>query len=388
MHRDTAGYWPGRLALIGIGSYPAGLLIPVLNLDPNAGAMLRSLGIWLLVAAYTWYALNIYDLEGVGPKVTAVLMLAIPATISWSGEQFFRTFPVDAIGATVSLSLALALGATFSPLFLWTLAALRHGLFYLLHRHERRRRRPGAARVALCVLVISCCSLPSAILSPLDPLLPGLSPGVYGTSGTTWLSHAPGAPVPAGQGSVVPVASSISRQGLPTPGRTPDTSITQALTAARTATADLDTIERSILSCTNRERQKQGFPALQQDAALAAIARAHSQDMAKNNFFSHTNLRGQDPTARAIAAGYDVRRDLGGGRFSIGTGENIDRMPTGDVAGHGYVDNDSVSIAQAMVLAWMNSPGHRQNILHTRYARIGVGVAYDGTYYIGTQNFI
>lgn len=110
--------------------------------------------------------------------------------------------------------------------------------------------------------------------------------------------------------------------------------------------------------------------------------------MAKNNFFSHTNLRGQDPTARAIAAGYDVRRDLGGGRFSIGTGENIDRMPTGDVAGHGYVDNDSVSIAQAMVLAWMNSPGHRQNILHTRYARIGVGVAYDGTYYIGTQNFI
>ena len=64
-------------------------------------------------------------------------------------------------------------------------------------------------------------------------------------------------------------------------------------------------------------------------------------------------------------------------------------MPTGNVVGHGYVNNDPESVARAMVQAWMESPGHRENILRTQYARIGVGVAYDGTlYYYGTQNFI
>ena len=64
-------------------------------------------------------------------------------------------------------------------------------------------------------------------------------------------------------------------------------------------------------------------------------------------------------------------------------------MPTGNVVGQGYVNNDAQSIAQAMVQSWMNSPGHRENILNAKYARIGVGVAYDGTlYYLGTQDFI
>jgi uncharacterized protein YkwD len=104
---------------------------------------------------------------------------------------------------------------------------------------------------------------------------------------------------------------------------------------------------------------------------------------------SHTNLHGQDPTARAVAAGYSVQRSLGGGWYSTGIGENIDMMPTGNVVGHGYVNNDPQSVAQAMVTAWMNSPGHRANILHNQYARLGVGVAYDGRlYYYGTQNFI
>ena len=51
------------------------------------------------------------------------------------------------------------------------------------------------------------------------------------------------------------------------------------------------------------------------------------------------------------------------------------------------LSNDPDSIAIAQVESWMNSLGHRGNILNSRYNKIGVGVAYDGHYYISTQDF-
>lgn len=62
-------------------------------------------------------------------------------------------------------------------------------------------------------------------------------------------------------------------------------------------------------------------------------------------------------------------------------------MPTGNIIGIGYVSHDPDSIATAQVQSWMSSPGHRANILNPQYDRIGVGVAYDGFYYLSTQNF-
>lgn len=146
-------------------------------------------------------------------------------------------------------------------------------------------------------------------------------------------------------------------------------------------------IEQAILTYTNQERGRNGLSALTWDSALATVARDHSKDMARNDFFSHENPAGEDPTARAEMHGYPTRKSIGGGSYMIGIGENIGKMPTGNVVGHGYVSNDAKSVAQALVEDWMNSPGHRQNILNSGYDRLGVGVAYDGTYYYSTQDF-
>jgi len=146
-------------------------------------------------------------------------------------------------------------------------------------------------------------------------------------------------------------------------------------------------IEKAILYYTNKERKNHGVSALNWDDGLAVVARDHSQDMAENNFFAHDNLRGEDPTARAKCHGYPTHKELGGGWYSDGIAENIGKMPTGNVVGIGHVARDADEIARVQVTSWMQSPGHMRNILDPDYSRLGVGVAYDGVYYISTQNF-
>ncbi|WP_276329392.1 CAP domain-containing protein [Methanococcus maripaludis] len=146
-------------------------------------------------------------------------------------------------------------------------------------------------------------------------------------------------------------------------------------------------IEQYILEYTNMERSSYGLEALVLDSALSQISQDHSDDMAENDYFSHVNLDGETPTDRAIAADYNVVKYLGDGYYSTGIGENIAKMPTGNVIGIGYVSDDAESIAKAIVDAWMDSDGHRANILNSQYTNIGIGVAFDGTYYIATQNF-
>lgn len=146
-------------------------------------------------------------------------------------------------------------------------------------------------------------------------------------------------------------------------------------------------IEIAIFKYVNIERINSGVKELVWDDELSEIAREHSEDMAKNSFFSHTNLRGEDPTARAIRHGYILRKELGGGYYRVGIAENIGKMTTGYVEEIGYVNNDADSIAKAQVKSWMSSVGHRRNILDPSYDRLGIGVAYDGAYYISTQNF-
>jgi uncharacterized protein YkwD len=146
-------------------------------------------------------------------------------------------------------------------------------------------------------------------------------------------------------------------------------------------------IEQYIFEYTNMERSSYGLEALVLDSALSQISQDHSDNMAENDYFSHINLDGETPTDRAIAADYNVVKYLGDGYYSTGIGENIAKMPTGNVIGIGYVSDDAESIAKAIVDAWMDSDGHRANILNSQYTNIGIGVAFDGTYYIATQNF-
>jgi uncharacterized protein YkwD len=190
----------------------------------------------------------------------------------------------------------------------------------------------------------------------------------------------------------VPTASTAPQAVIATPPRvTPLTTAATPATPLPTPTQPAGGIprdvEQAVLRLTNDERIRNGLAPLAWDEHLAEVARDHSTDMAVHHFFSHTNLQGEGTTERAERHGYPVRKDLGGGWYSEGIGENLNMMPTGNVVGIGYVANDAESIARAQVDAWMESPGHRSNILNSEYSRIGVGVAYDGLYYYSTQNF-
>ncbi|MDX3372379.1 CAP domain-containing protein, partial [Streptomyces sp. ME02-6987-2C] len=108
-----------------------------------------------------------------------------------------------------------------------------------------------------------------------------------------------------------------------------------------------------VVGLTNRERAGAGLPALAVDARLTAAAQAHSADMVTRDFYSHTDPDGGKPWDRAAAAGADRRS----------VGENIacgQRSPAEVVEG------------------WMNSPGHRANILEAGFTHIGVGLAGGG----------
>jgi uncharacterized protein YkwD len=117
-----------------------------------------------------------------------------------------------------------------------------------------------------------------------------------------------------------------------------------------------------VLRLVNAQRASAGCGALTVDSRLAAAAQAHSADMAANEYFSHTGRNGSDVGDRVDAAGY---------RWS-NVGENIAKgQPT----------------PAAVMQAWMNSSGHRANILNCRFRNIGIGLAYDGRSPVWTQNF-
>jgi len=142
----------------------------------------------------------------------------------------------------------------------------------------------------------------------------------------------------------------------------------------------------------NNERQTYGLSPLEYDTRLADIARAHSQDMANRNYFSHDNPEGQDPTERAKAAGYPCYKDYGG-YYTDGIAENIFQnwLYTTITYYNGLAVYDwstKSEIASSTVSGWMLSEGHRQNILKSTYDKEGIGIAISSDYkvYI-TQDF-
>jgi PKD repeat protein len=115
----------------------------------------------------------------------------------------------------------------------------------------------------------------------------------------------------------------------------------------------------------NQERSAQHLQSLSWDTELHDAARGHSVDMATNNYFSHTSQDGRTFSDRIQAAGYQYNT----------AGENI-------AAGY--------STPEAAMNGWMNSSGHRANILNSSYCDLGVGYAYDSgsTYdHYWTQDF-
>ena len=128
--------------------------------------------------------------------------------------------------------------------------------------------------------------------------------------------------------------------------------------------APLASFENEVIRLVNIERTNRGIQALATNWQLSRVARYKSQDMVDKNYFSHTSPTYGSPFTMMQSFGL---------RFSA-AGENI---------AYGQ------RTAQEVVTAWMNSPGHRANILSKVYTQIGVGVAKksNGTLY-WTQEFI
>ncbi|WP_211266906.1 CAP domain-containing protein [Nonomuraea candida] len=119
------------------------------------------------------------------------------------------------------------------------------------------------------------------------------------------------------------------------------------------------TAENEVVRLTNAERAKAGCKPLKHDAKLRAAAYGHSKDMATKGYFDHDSPSGEGPGDRIRGSGFSP----------ISTwGENI-------AAGQ--------RTAAEVVNGWMDSPGHRANILQCSYTHIGVGLSS----YHWTQNF-
>ena len=127
-------------------------------------------------------------------------------------------------------------------------------------------------------------------------------------------------------------------------------------------------VEELIIVLVNDERQQFDLSTLSEDPLLTSLAREHSISMVENNFFGHERYPGERPL------GYNQ---------SPGTirGENLAKIPTRQVIPGPYLSLQEV--CEWAVSGWMDSPGHRANILEPRYTKTGVGVSFsDGWDYL------
>ncbi|MGA6173156.1 CAP domain-containing protein [Streptomyces sp. NPDC012600] len=176
---------------------------------------------------------------------------------------------------------------------------------------------------------------------------------------------------PSGKPAAAPSQESKAPSAAPAPDRStappsrtpaPPKKTVAPPSATKPAPSPSDTSARAeVLALVNQERAKVGCSPLTTSTALTSLAQNFSEDMAARGFFDHTDPDGDTPWDRAAQAGV---QGLGA--------ENIAR---------GQAD------AQAVMTAWMNSDGHRANILNCDYKTIGIGVHEGSGGPWWTQNF-
>ncbi|MDW0109573.1 CAP domain-containing protein [Sporosarcina aquimarina] len=158
-------------------------------------------------------------------------------------------------------------------------------------------------------------------------------------------------PQPEQKPDVTPVPTPPAK---PAPQEKPDQPADQGQVSA-------SEIEQAVFTLTNAERQKAGLNPLKMDAKLMQSARQKSADMASKNYFSHTS-----PTY----------------------GSPFDQMKANGITYRAAAENIAMGqrSAEEVVKGWMNSPGHRENILTPGFTHIGIGYDANGKYW--TQQFI
>ncbi|PYZ95289.1 hypothetical protein CR194_00495 [Salipaludibacillus keqinensis] len=165
-------------------------------------------------------------------------------------------------------------------------------------------------------------------------------------------------------GSIANPALIYPGQQITIPSSGGQSSSSQGNTEQQVSQSQVSQFEREVVRLTNVERQSRGLSPLQLDEQVSQVARLKSQDMADQGYFSHQSPRYGSPFDMLRSEGVSYQR----------AGENI-------AAGQ--------STPAQVVQGWMNSQGHRENILNSHYTHIGVGHVEGGSYrHYWTQMFI
>ncbi|MFE2927446.1 CAP domain-containing protein [Streptomyces goshikiensis] len=261
---------------------------------------------------------------------------------------------------------------------------------------QKHRKRTHYKKISIAAITLGIVGIPTAAMACLDNQDSGATHAA-GRHGARPSHGAPAPSAPVGnlagfEGAPVETATATPAESAsptaaatPTEEATPSTQTTAPSTAPAkppvttkpakpkprptapvtsakptTPTAAPSGPAAEVVALVNQERAKAGCSALTVNPKLTAAALNHSQDMASHNNMSHTGSDGSDPGERITRAGY--------GWMSYG--ENV---------AYGY------SSPEQVMEGWMNSPGHRENILNCSFKEIGVGLAQPNSYW--TQDF-
>ena len=240
--------------------------------------------------------------------------------------------------------------------------------------------------------------------SVVSPVATKTSPSVTATAPTAHQTTLPATQVPTPTLTPTPITTVPTEEPTAEPTSVITLSVTQVPPQPSSGSytsitpgapyIDPSALEGQVHELINNQRQGNGLSTLSYDPFLADIARGHSWDMVKRNFFEHMNPDGLLARDRGNAAGYPCIRIVKGGSYN-GISENLYQGTRYDsyysnaggvITSYNWSSADE--IAERAVTGWMNSPGHRQNILTSRYQLEGIGVAFsaDDKIYI-TENF-
>lgn len=131
----------------------------------------------------------------------------------------------------------------------------------------------------------------------------------------------------------------------------------------------IKSFELQVLQITNMERAKYGLKELKHDEGLADLARRHSQNMHKHNFFAHKDIWGDEVG--------DRKRKYYPEMLVTSVGENLGK----------FTNSCNAFKPEELVRGWMNSPGHREQIMDPEYTHLGVGISVKNGVMYATQNF-
>ncbi|QES46836.1 RNA polymerase [Streptomyces venezuelae] len=247
-------------------------------------------------------------------------------------------------------------------------------------RRQNRRRAVGAAVVAACMASGGIWYLgtgpgdgedEAASRTPASPLAvltaPDASPSAASPSGSAAASPSASASASASPSTGTSASAQAGASGSPSASKTAGPAKTSAKAAPRPssplpAPPAPQGDAAQVVALVNKERAAAGCGPLKDDPQLRAAAQGHSDDMAARDFFSHTAPGGSDPGDRTTAAGY---------RWST-YGENIAK---------------GQQTPEQVMDSWMNSSGHRANILNCSFKDIGVGIRKGSGGPWWTQNF-